>query len=225
MEGREEVKGEPADGTLEDYVAMLRWGPARLRGEGRVYLKIAQIAKMVKVSPSKVRCLLVYARGDRPRQPQDRCGPPAKIQPHHVAFLTSMSTLQAQAACTLTERAVLFHRRFPELKITPLSIQRLYRMNGIRRKALRYVKTLKYQDPDRRQLDIHRMKTEIWQARAQGRRIIYADEAMFTRATLPSLGLAAKHHNVALEDKLTSNPALAVVAGVSAEVGLEAHHI
>jgi hypothetical protein len=48
---------------------------------------------------------------------------------------------------------------------------------------------------------------------------------MFTTATLPSLGFAAKHHNVALEDKLTSNPALAVVAGVSAEVGLEAHHI
>ena len=69
------------------------------------------------------------------------------------------------------------------------------------------------------------MKTEIWQAREQGRRIIYADEAMFTTATLPSLRFAAKHHNVALEDKLTSNPALAVVAGVSAGVGLEAHHI
>jgi ribosomal protein S15P/S13E len=165
MEGREESKGKPTDGTLEQYVATLRWSPTRLRDDGRVYLKIGQIAKIVKVSPSKVRCLLAYARGDRPRQPQDRCSPPAKIQPHHVVFLTSMSTLQAQAACTLTERAVLLHRRFPEIKISPNSIQRLYRMNGIRRKALRYVKTLKYQDPERRQLDIRRMKTEIWQAR------------------------------------------------------------
>ena len=54
----------------------------------------------------------------------------------------------------MAERAVLFHRAFPEIMITPHSIQRLYRMNGIKRKALRYVKTLKYQDPERRQLDI-----------------------------------------------------------------------
>jgi len=49
MEGPEEAKGKPTDGTLEEYVATLRWGPTRLRDEGRVYLKIGQIAKMVKV--------------------------------------------------------------------------------------------------------------------------------------------------------------------------------
>jgi hypothetical protein len=69
------------------------------------------------------------------------------------------------------------------------------------------------------------MKAEVQQAKASGRRIIYADEAMFTTATLPSLGFSSKLQNVVLEDKLTSSPALAIVAGVSAERGLEAHHI
>ena len=52
---------------LQSYVYTLRWGPKKLRSEGRVYLKIKQFAKMLAVSCSKVRDLLALASGDRPR--------------------------------------------------------------------------------------------------------------------------------------------------------------
>ena len=48
---------------------------------------------------------------------------------------------------------------------------------------------------------------------------------MFTTATLPNRAYAAKGDNITLEEKLTSSPAVAVVAGVSAEMGLEAFFI
>ena len=48
----------------------------------------------------------------------------------------------------------------------------MYRRNHIKRKALRYVKTLKYQGPERRALEIKRMKEEVMEAIECGKRII-----------------------------------------------------
>ena len=56
-----------------------------------------------------------------------------------------------------------------------------------------------------------------------GKRIIFSDEAVFTTATLCNRAYSAKKHNVQIEEKLTSSPAEAVVAGVSVDGGLEGH--
>ena len=40
------------------------------------------------------------------------------------------------AHLTLAQRAVLFHRRWPERKVSPSTICKLYRANKIKRKAL-----------------------------------------------------------------------------------------
>ena len=69
------------------------------------------------------------------------------------------------------------------------------------------------------------MFQQVRNAIGSGKRIIFTDEAMFTTATLPDRAYAAKGHNITLEEKLTSSPAVAVVAGVSAEYGLEAFFI
>jgi hypothetical protein len=68
------------------------------------------------------------------------------------------------------------------------------------------------------------MRSEIESALAQGKRIIFAAEAMFTTATLPDRAYAARKENVSLEEKLTSSPAIAVVAGVSGQNGLESFY-
>jgi len=68
------------------------------------------------------------------------------------------------------------------------------------------------------------MKTQLRKALDQGRRIIYVDEAMFTTATLPSKAFALKGQNIELDEKFISLPSVAVVAGVSAEEGLEAFY-
>ena len=111
------------------------------------------------------------------------------------------------------------------MKIHKSTILAVYRKYGIKRKGLRYVKTLRYQDPERRQAAILHMRQELQQAMIAGKRVIFIDEAMFTTATMPTRGFAGKYENVVVEEKLTSSPALAVVAGVSAERGLEAFHV
>jgi hypothetical protein len=47
----------------------------------------------------------------------------------------------------LQERAILFHRKFGEIKISPSQIRKIYAKNGIKRKSFNFVKTLRYEDP------------------------------------------------------------------------------
>ena len=48
--------------------------------------------------------------------------------------------MRTWAGLTLKQRSVLFHRKFPEAKITPNILQRLYAKHQIRRKVVRMVK-------------------------------------------------------------------------------------
>ena len=101
----------------------------------------------------------------------------------------------------------------------------MYKQNSIKRKALRFVKTMRYQEPEERKLLIEAMMASVKQAISRGKRIIFSDEAVFTTATLLDRAYASKKHNVSIKEKLASSPAVAVVAGVSAEVGLEGYYI
>ena len=194
---------------------LLRWGPEAHVDPMRPRLKITQISRLLKISREKVRRILKQCEAGGPNKDMRTVGAPSKLEPRHVAFLTDIATLQAWGARSLAERVVLFHRHFGEIKITPSTLRRVYRRHNITRKALRYLKTLKYQPPEMRALEIIRMKQEVRDAIAHGKRIIYTDEAMFTTATMLDRSYAGRHQNVTIEDKLASSPALAVLAGVS----------
>jgi transposase len=147
------------------------------------------------------------------------------LSAQHLAYLVSPMVLQKWACKTLAERVVLFHRRFGEAKISTQTLLQAYKKSGIKRKALRFVKTMRYQEPEQRKLLIEAMIDSVKQATSQGKRIIFSDEAVFTTATLLDKAYAPKKHNVNIEEKLASSPAVAVVAGVSAEIGLEGYFI
>lgn len=147
------------------------------------------------------------------------------LSPEHVAYLTSPVILQKWACKTLAERVVLFHRRFGEARISVKTLYNLYKRSGIKRKALRFVKCMRYQEPEERRLLLEAMIDQVRKAVSLGKRVIFSDEAVFTTATLPDRAYSAKKHNVQIEEKLASSPAVAVVAGVSVEGGLEGYHI
>ena len=130
--------------ALIEYVRLLRYGPKASQDPGRPLTRIKDIARMLRVSHQHVRSLL---RSD-PSKPDYRRvvrrGPRAKLTAVQEAYLTHPFTLQKWACKTLSERVVLFHRQFPEVKITVPTLQKLYMRKGIKRKALRFVKTLKY---------------------------------------------------------------------------------
>jgi len=170
--------------------------------------------------------VLLKANPDRPdHRKAIKKGPSPILSPEHAAYLTSPAILQKWACKTLAERVVLFHRRFGEVSISVKTLYNLYKKTGIKRKALRFVKTMRYQDPEERKMLLTAMIDQVRQAVSSGKRIIFSDEAVFTTATLPDRAYAAKKHSVHIEEKLASSPAVAVVAGVSVEIGLEAYHI
>ena len=170
--------------------------------------------------------VLLKADPDRPdHRKAIKKGPSPILSLEHSAYLTSPAILQKWACKTLAERVVLFHRRFGEVSISVKTLYNLYKKTGIKRKALRFVKTMRYQDPEERKMLLTAMIDQVRQAVSSGKRIIFSDEAVFTTATLPNRAYSAKKHNVHIEEKLTSSPAVAVVAGVSVEGGLEGYHI
>ena len=58
-------------------------------------------------------------------------GRPPKLRAEHISFLTSPFTLQKWACKTLVERVVLFHRSFPEIRISPRTLCEIYRRNKV----------------------------------------------------------------------------------------------
>ena len=79
------------------------------------------------------------------------------LSPEHVAYLTSPVILQKWACKTLVERVVLFHRRFGEARISVKTLSNLYKKSGIKRKALRFVKCMRYQEPEERRMLLEAM--------------------------------------------------------------------
>ena len=85
-----------------------------------------------------------------PTPSKARPGPASKLTPLHIRYLVDRGTLQGWAAKSLAERATLFHRKFGEVKISPATLLKVYKQHHIARKGLKYVKTLKIKNPERR---------------------------------------------------------------------------
>jgi hypothetical protein len=50
-----------------------------------------------------------------------------KLDQHHLDYLCSQKTLREWAHLSLKQRAVMFHRTFPEIKISATLLQTTYK--------------------------------------------------------------------------------------------------
>ena len=150
--------------ALTTYIELLRFGPIAFRKPGQVKMSLNQIGQLLGVSHTHVAALLAEAKGQTSPPKKAKRGRHAKLKARHIGFLVSWDTLQRWAAKTLAERAVLFYRQFPEVKITPQTLKNIYRKHNITRKGFRYTKTLKIKDNDGRALAIQNMKEQVRRA-------------------------------------------------------------
>jgi len=60
-----------------------------------------------------------------------------KLQPCHIEYLTSEGSLTEWAGFSLQQRCKLFHRRFPEKKLTIYMLRKVYRSIGIKKKKIK----------------------------------------------------------------------------------------
>ena len=106
------------DQQLLDYLLLLRFGACEVGPAARPMLNFASISKITKRPLSTIRDLI--KRGiesklkDLPIQRRKRL----KLKTHHVDYLCNQTTLNQWAHLSLIQRTVMFHRTFPEIKIS-----------------------------------------------------------------------------------------------------------
>ena len=69
------------------------------------------------------------------------------------------------------------------------------------------------------------MKAQLTKARNQGYKIVYADETMFTRKTVPDTDWSRPKENPAVDVAKIDEPTLALLCGISKEQGLEHYQV
>ncbi len=116
----------------------LRYGPRGQFKGGRPLMTLSAIAKILRVAVTAVHTLL----GKDPADLSDAIPKPRGRHPpltqRQKGWLMSEETLRRTAHLSLAQRAVLFHRQFPERHVSPSTICKLYKNNKIKRKAIRF---------------------------------------------------------------------------------------
>ena len=106
------------DQQLIDYLLLLRFGTCEVGPASRPMLNFASISKITKKPLSSIRDLIKLGieskLKDLPIQRRKRL----KLKTHHVDYMCNQTTLNQWAHLSLIQRTVMFHRTFPEIKIS-----------------------------------------------------------------------------------------------------------
>ena len=106
------------DQLLVEYLLLLRFGTCDVGPAARPRLNLASISRIMKKPLSTIRYLIKRGVESKMKiwsiQRRNR----SKLEKHHIDYLCNQKTLREWAHLSLIQRAVMFHRTFPELKIS-----------------------------------------------------------------------------------------------------------
>ena len=133
----------------------------------------------------------------------------------HVDYLLAKETLAKWAHLNLDQRAVMFHRQFPDLKISASTIERYYAAGQVWYKFINRVKkvidfsTEYYGNMFRGMYDLLKKAFE-W-----NEKVIYLDEAVFSFNTMRNRAWSASYSSIEVYDAKVRMKAQAIVAAIS----------
>ena len=96
---------------------------------------------------------------------------------------------------SLDERAADLTRHFPNKKISTTKLWYIYKKHRVRKKKIRITKIPNRHEMKRINRSIREAKAELIYYRQQGFRIIYLDETMVTKSTIPTHEWSNKNTN------------------------------
>ena len=109
--------------------------------------------------------------------------------------------------------------------MNPTLLRKVYKLHNIKKKKIRWVKVPKEQDPDESRQLLTTMKRKLTRARNEGCRLVYIDETMFTRKTVPDTEWAQKKSNMRVDSDKLDEPTIALLCGISKENGIEHYQL
>ena len=140
----------------------------------------------------------------------------ANLTPEEFEYLTCPGNLQAWAHLSLLGRCVMFHRRFPERWLGRVTLGRILRKAGLRKKAV----TVRNQ-PQRRTQRLEEfenrtlaLQEEIEKIQAKKGHLVFADEALFKARDFQMAAWSLPGQNVQVEDRTGRQLCQAVCAAV-----------
>jgi transposase len=213
------------DPHLISYLLLLRFGPVKDPSKLTPRLNYASIAKVVKMQPESCRRLIARGLDDLRRKQSQQKPARSKLSQEHIQFLCSQQTLTAWAHLSLQQRVVMFHRQFPELRISTYLLHATYKRHGITFKFIRRgKKVIDFADPHYREL-FTQMFQAIKSARHQDLKLFWVDEAVFTFNTFRKRAFSRRRESITINDADYFIKAQALICAVSEDGGLEAFQI
>ena len=124
------------DPLLIDYLLLLRFGSSEPEKCLRPLLNYASISRITKKPYSTVMALIKLGIEAKRSMLSIQRRKRKKLDQHHVDHLCSPKTLREWAHLSLKQRVVMFHRTFPEIKISATLLQTTYKQCGVKFKFI-----------------------------------------------------------------------------------------
>ena len=93
----------------------------------------------------------------------------------------------------------MFHRRYPEKRIKVYHLRKEYRKAKIRKKKIKRTKVISEDKEWQRLGEAVEAYSGLEQHKAEGYRILYLDEVMTTKSTLPIFEWSALNNNMRID--------------------------
>ena len=119
----------------------------------------------------------------------------------------------------------MFHRAFPDIRISATTLERVYRKGGVKYKAINKTKKeINFSNQFSGGL-FNTMYDLLQEQKLYSITVIYLDEAVFTFNTFLTKAWSSSYKNISVREAKINVRAHALVAGVSEENGMEGYHI
>ena len=209
------------DPKLKEAVLLLRYRTLKPARDANSFMKMTAIAKHLNITYVQTRRVCDRSQFV-PKKKRKKDHTDRKLEEEHVAFLVDPRTLQQWAGKSLVERCVLFHRKFPNKRVSAMKLCRMYRQHHISRKVVKRYKGVSVNKWEQ----YLEWQEESWNAlklaRKNNQRILFVDELVFTKQTIPRLDYASKGNNITVDESDFYHRYLACVAAISYERGVDA---
>ena len=100
-------------------------------------------------------------------------------------------------------------------------LSQVYRMHKVKRRRIKWEKRAREQDDTNYGQEKTKMIRALRRAKRDGFKVIYIDETVFTRSTVPRTEYCLQNRNVTVDKDWINEPTVAVLSGISRERGQE----
>ena len=98
-------------------------------------------------------------------------------------------------------------------------LSKVYSMHKVKRRRIKWEKKVKAENEATYAKEKVKMIRQLNKAKRDGYRIIYIDETVFTRSTVPKVEYCLPKDNMTVDKSLINEPTVALLSGISKEKG------